>query len=146
MPRQARDKRSEICLKRGRRFETQDPHAVPKSQIHGDEDTSDYVDAARQAIRASTDFNCGQDYRGFLEDVVVRFVITSATRYSVVWEMPRPVAMIMDKLLSEVMDRKSLCVTYKDSCRSIVVRKLMSERETIVCGTGGWQRERDDGR
>ena len=64
-------------LKRGRRFETQDPHAVPKSQIHGDEDTSDYVDAARQAIRASTDFNCGQDYRGFLEDVVVRFVTTN---------------------------------------------------------------------
>jgi beta-D-xylosidase 4 len=28
------------------------------------------VDAARQAIRASTDYNCGQAFRGFLEDTV----------------------------------------------------------------------------
>ena len=59
-------------IKAGHGYRTaEDPHAVPKSQIHGHEDQSDYVDAARQAIRASTDFNCGQDYRGFLEDVVV---------------------------------------------------------------------------
>ena len=59
-------------IKAGHGFRTaEDPHAVPKSQIHGDTDQSDYVDAARQAIRASTDFNCGQAYRGFLEDVVV---------------------------------------------------------------------------
>jgi hypothetical protein len=59
-------------IKAGHGFRTdEDPKAVPKSQIHGNTDKSDYVDAARQAIRASTDFNCGQAYIGFLEDVVV---------------------------------------------------------------------------
>ena len=46
-------------IKAGHGYRTpEDPHAVPKSQIHGNKDLSDYVDAARQAIRASTDFNC----------------------------------------------------------------------------------------
>ena len=59
-------------IKAGHGFKTvEDPHAVPKTQLHGGADLSDYKDAARQAIRASTDFNCGQNYRGYLEDVVV---------------------------------------------------------------------------
>jgi beta-D-xylosidase 4 len=58
-------------IKAGHGYRTaEDPHAVPKSQIHGDTDQSDYVDAARKAIRASTDFNCGQAYQGYLEDTI----------------------------------------------------------------------------
>ena len=58
-------------IKAGHGYRTvEDPHALPQSKLQGANDTCNYRDAARQAIRASTDFNCGQAYRGYLEDVI----------------------------------------------------------------------------
>ena len=39
---------------------------------------SDCVDAARQAILATTDYNCGQAYRGFLEDTIADGTVAEA--------------------------------------------------------------------